>query len=106
MKHIKLFEDFVTEGSVWKTRDGLGINQISSKSINSEIKKIIKAQNTIEGEDGKILTDLDGNVVFFEVPTVGEDVASELGGKTVSKITTKDGLSNAASSRGGVMVII
>jgi hypothetical protein len=106
MKHIKLYEDFISENSVWKTRDGLGINQLTAKKINSDIKKIIKAKNTIEGTDGNILTDLDGNVVFFEVSTVGEEVATELGGKTISKITTKDGLTHSASSRGGVMITI
>jgi hypothetical protein len=106
MKHIKLFEQFLNEGSIWKTNDGLGINQLTAKSINSDIKKIIKAKNTIEGKDGNILTDDKGNIVFFEVTSIGEEVAKELKGSVVTKIETKDGLTHSASSRGGVMITI
>lgn len=97
----------IMEGTfnVWKTRDGLGINNVTAKKINSDIKKLIKAKNMIAGKDGNILTDLDGNVLFFENPALGQEVADELGASVTSKIETKDGKSNSASSRGGYMVV-
>lgn len=102
----KYLKKKVNEASTWKTRDGLGINNITGKSINPEVKKIIKSKNTVDGKEGKILVDTSGNIVFFENPTVAQEVADLVGGKIVDKIETKDGLTHAASSRGGSMIIL
>ncbi len=104
--NVGVFES-VNEGAfnIWKTREGVPMNNISSRKITGDIKKIIKAKNTIEGKDGTILTDLDGNIVFFENPELGKEVAAELGGTVTSRIETKDGLTSAASSRGGNMIV-
>ena len=102
----KYLKKKVNEASTWKTRDGLGINNITGKSINPEVKKIIKSKNTLDGKEGKILVDTEGNIAFFENPTVAQEVADLVGGTIVNKIETKDGLTHSASSRGGSMVIL
>ena len=68
--------------------------------------KIIKSKNTLDGKEGKILVDTEGNIAFFENPTVAQEVADLVGGTIVNKIETKDGLTHSASSRGGSMVIL
>lgn len=102
----KYLKKKVNEASTWKTRDGLGINNITGKSINPEVKKIIKSKNTVDGKEGKILVDAAGNIVFFENPTVAQEVADLVGGTIVNRIETKDGLTHSASSRGGSMIIL
>jgi hypothetical protein len=103
----KKVTESVDEGSsVWKTREGLGINNITGSSISGDIKKIIKAKNTINSKEGKVLVDANGNVVFFENPAIAQEVAELVDGSIVSKIETTDGLKHSASSRGGSMVVL
>jgi hypothetical protein len=120
MKHIKLFEDFVNESdqNVWepvenaqspkayKSRSGIYIINMDSKTINGTINKIVKKPNAVEGDGYKILADSKGSIVFFEVTSVAEEVAKALGGEALSKVTLTDGKTESASSRGGSFVII
>jgi hypothetical protein len=120
MKHIKLFEQFVNESAhnvyepienaqspkAYKSRSGIYIINIDSKSVNGPINKMIKKPNVVEGDGYNILADNGGSVVFFEVNSVAEEVAKELGGEVLSKVTLANGNTESASSRGGLFVII
>jgi hypothetical protein len=120
MKHIKLFEQFVNESNhnVWepvenapspkayKSRNDVYIINMTAKRVDGTIKKLIKKPNAVEGDGYKILADAEGSVVFFEVNAIAEEVAKELGGEVTSRVTLADGRTEAASSRGGLFVII
>ena len=120
MKHIKLFEQFVSESdhNIWepvenapspkayKSRSGNYIINMTAKKLDGTINKIVKKPKSVEGEGYQSLAYDKGSIVFFEVNSVAEEVAKALGGEVLSKVTLANGNTESASSRGGLFVII
>lgn len=120
MKHIKLFEQFVSESNhnVWepvenapspkayKSRNDNYIINMTAKKLDGTINKIVKKPKSVEGEGYKILADDKGSIVFFELTPVAEEVAKLLNGEVISTVTLANGTTESASSRGGSFIII